>query len=65
MPVAGMSSTGSNGGIPIIAIAVKEDEKRCLTAGMDDYCTKPFNAGQVLKTIEKWLYKSLHQQGKV
>ncbi|MDR3182132.1 MAG: response regulator [Planctomycetaceae bacterium] len=65
MPAAGMLSTGSNGGTPIIALTTsgaEEEIKRCRSAGMDDYCTKPIQGGELLRMIEKWLKKSLQYQ---
>jgi len=47
--------------IPIIALtanATLEDERRCLDAGMDAYCSKPVNPKTLLTTIEHWLGKS-------
>jgi two-component system sensor histidine kinase/response regulator len=41
--------------LPIIAmtaLAMKGDEARCLAAGMDAYVSKPFQADEVLATIE-------------
>jgi CheY-like chemotaxis protein len=45
--------TGSH--IPIIAMtahAMKEDRRRCLEAGMDDYIPKPFEFKQLFEVIE-------------
>ncbi len=44
--------------IPIIALtahAFKEDRKRCLEAGMDDYVTKPIKRVSLLKVVEKFI----------
>ena len=44
--------------IPIIALtanATRGDEQRCLDAGMNAYCSKPINAGNLLATIEHQL----------
>ncbi|MCP4750342.1 MAG: response regulator [Proteobacteria bacterium] len=44
--------------IPIIAMtayAMKGDKEKCLTAGMDDYTSKPINIDELNVTIEKWL----------
>jgi len=49
-------STG--GRIPIIAMtahALKEDEERCLAAGMDGYLSKPIRTTELFATIEKFL----------
>ena len=47
--------------IPIIALtanATLEDEKRCLDAGMDAYCSKPINPKNLLAIIQHWLEKT-------
>ncbi len=46
------------GRIPIIALtanALPGDEKACYDAGMDDFCSKPANAVQLLEAISKWI----------
>jgi CheY-like chemotaxis protein len=47
--------TQKGGHIPIIAMtayATEGDRERCLSAGMDDYVSKPISAGKLFKAIE-------------
>ena len=44
--------------VPIIALtagAMMSTRDRCLTAGMDDYLTKPVNAGKLQAVLQRWV----------
>lgn len=44
--------------IPVIAMTahvMRGDQEICLSAGMDDYVSKPINPGNLADTLEKWL----------
>ncbi|MGE4552078.1 MAG: response regulator, partial [Desulfovibrionaceae bacterium] len=48
---------GVDPAVPVVAIsahALPEDRARALEAGMDDYLTKPFTAGDLLGIIKRW-----------
>jgi len=44
--------------LPIIALtanAIQGDEEACLSAGMDDYLSKPFTKPQLINILNRWL----------
>jgi CheY-like chemotaxis protein len=53
------SSEQEKGGhIPIIAVTAHanvDDREKCLSIGMDDYLTKPINAGHLFQMVEEYL----------
>ena len=53
-----MNGSELNRGIPIIAMtanAMKGDKEKCLTAGMDDYISKPISYETVKTVLARWL----------
>jgi len=51
----------SDGHVPIVALtafALKGDEQRCLSAGMDAYVSKPLRTDELFATIERLLSKA-------
>jgi CheY-like chemotaxis protein len=54
---------GSGHRLPVIALtahAMKEDEDRCLAAGMDGYVTKPVNPSDLFATIDRVVGTAVH-----
>jgi signal transduction histidine kinase/CheY-like chemotaxis protein/NO-binding membrane sensor protein with MHYT domain len=41
--------------IAMTANAMEGDRERCITAGMDDYISKPINKASLAETLKKWL----------
>ncbi len=47
--------------LPIIAMtanAMRGDREKCLSAGMNDYVSKPINSIELLNTLKKWIPQS-------
>jgi CheY-like chemotaxis protein len=48
------------GGIPIIALtahAMKGEQEKCLTSGMNDYITKPIKKDIMFEKIKAWVFR--------
>ena len=41
--------------IALTASAMEEDRRRCLAAGMDDFLTKPLQAGDIAGALNRWI----------
>jgi signal transduction histidine kinase/DNA-binding response OmpR family regulator len=41
--------------VAVTANAMEGDRERCLDAGMDDYLSKPFRAGDLRRVLDRWL----------
>ncbi len=49
---------GAAGRMPVIALtanAMEGDREQCMSAGMDDYLSKPFSQAQLCAALKKWL----------
>ena len=47
--------------VPIVAMtanAMKDDQRRCLEAGMDDYISKPFPPAALIEKVARWMNAS-------
>jgi CheY-like chemotaxis protein len=43
--------------IALTALAMPSDRDRCISAGMNDYMSKPINLKELVKTIQRFLVK--------
>ncbi len=50
--------------IALTAHALKEDEKRCLQAGMDDYLTKPLRISDLYEKLDNYLKRENGEMGR-
>ena len=58
-------NTGINSKIPVIALTGltgKDDQRRCLDAGMNAYVGKPVNAGELITTINQCLGRGVDEE---
>ncbi len=57
---------GTGRRVPIVAMtahAVKGDRERCLSAGMDDYLTKPIQAAKLEEMLRRWIETETDPKG--
>ncbi|MCX5703591.1 MAG: response regulator, partial [Candidatus Omnitrophica bacterium] len=41
--------------VAMTALAMKDDSRKCIEAGMDDYIAKPMHKEDLLRLVEKWI----------